>query len=264
MRARMTHIPRTRRALVLSSLVGFSVLLGTFHGIVAQSVPTPVTFTTVQADEGRPLYVEQCASCHGQYLDDGQFGPALKGVDFRARWSRPTDALFTTMSTSMPPARPGTFGDTAYAQLLAFILQENGSQSGERELPGDPVSLKAMGAPTWPPVQGGGIAPGVKIPPSPPRVNPLDKIRPVTEAMLNKVPDGDWLMWRRTYDAAGFSPLNQINRSNLSDLRMAWTWSLPSGANESTPIVHDGALFVHGYGAKVQSLDAPTCGLLWQ
>ena len=37
----------------------------------------------------------------------------------------------------MPPARPGTLGDATYAQLLAFLLQENGSQPGARELPAD-------------------------------------------------------------------------------------------------------------------------------
>ena len=260
----MTSIRQTRAAFVLGSLATVAIGIGTLAGIEAQSAATAISFTSVQADQGQSVYVEQCASCHGQYLDDGQFGPPLKGVDFRARWSRPADALFTTMSASMPPARPGTLGDTSYARLLAFILQENGSQPGERELPGDPDALKAMASPDWPPVQGGGIAPGVKIPPPPPRITPLDKIRSVTEAMLNKVPEGDWLMWRRSYDASGFSPLKHINRSNVKDLRVAWTWSLPSGANESTPIVHDGALFVHGYGDKVQALDAATGDLLWQ
>ena len=44
----------------------------------------------------------------------------------------------------------------------------------------------------------------------------------------------------------------------------AWTWSLPNGPNQSTPLVHDGVLFVHGYGDKVQALDAATGDLLWQ
>ena len=263
----MTSIPQTRGAFVIGGFVTLFIWIGALAGpggIIAQSPAKPISFTSGQADQGRSVYVEQCASCHGEYLDDGQFGPPLKGVDFRAKWSRPADALFSYMSTTMPPAKPGTLGDASYAQLVAFILQENGSQPGEQELPADPDSLRALASPSWPPAQGGGIAPGVKIPPPPPRTSPLDKIRPVTEAMLNKVPDGDWLMWRRTYDAAGFSPLKQINKSNVGDLRVAWTWSLPSGANESTPIVHDGALFVHGYGDKVQALDAATGDLLWQ
>ena len=101
-------------------------------------------------------------------------------------------------------------------------------------------------------------------PPAPGRPNPLEALQPVTDAMLRDVAAGDWLLWRRTYDAFGFSPLETINRANVGDLRVAWTWSLPLGPNESTPLVHDGVLFMHGYGDKLQALDAATGDLLWQ
>ena len=52
------------------------------------------------------------------------------------------------------------------------------------------------------------------------------------------MPDGEWLTWRRTYDAYGFSPLKQINKANVGDLRLAWSWSLPAGQNATTPIVN--------------------------
>jgi alcohol dehydrogenase (cytochrome c) len=246
-------------------------LLGlVFLGIVADRVhaqqqAAPLSYTSDQAEKGQAAFAEHCASCHGQNLDDGAYGPALKGADFRQRWgSRSAEPLFSYTNTKMPPSRPGTLGDTLYAQLLAFILQENGAPSGARELPADPDALKAMGAPNWPRAGGGGLAPQVVLPPAPPRSNPLDKIRPVTDAMLTKVPDGEWLLWRRTYDAFGFSPLKKINKANVNDLRVAWSWSLPNGPNESTPIVHDGVLFIESYGDKVQALDAATGDLLWQ
>jgi alcohol dehydrogenase (cytochrome c) len=91
----------------------------------------------------------------------------------------------------------------------------------------------------------------------------LGKITPVTDAMLANPPEGDWLTWRRTYDDMGFSPLKEIDRSNASRLRVAWSWSLPPGPSESTPLVHDGILFVFGYGDRVQALDAATGDLLW-
>jgi len=238
------------------------------HGVPqveAQSALTPLSFSTGQADRGRAVYAERCASCHGEYLDDGQFGTPLKGVSFRAKWGgRSAEALLTYMTANMPPERPGSLGVENYTQVLAFMLQENGLQAGERELPADADALRAMAAPNWPAIQGGGIAPGARIPPPPARPNPVEKVRAVTDAMLTKVPDGDWLMWRRTYDAAGFSPLKKINRTTVKDLHLAWTWSLPAGANESTPIVHDGVIFVHGFGDHVQALDAATGDLLWQ
>ena len=164
----------------------------------------------------------------------------------------------------MPQDRPGVLSDEAYAQLLAYILQENGSEAGPAALPADPEALQAMAAPNWPRAGGGGLAPGVILPPAPGRLNPLDRIRPVTDAMLLDAPDGEWLTWRRTYDAFGFSPLTEIDRGNVNQLRVAWSWALPNGPNESTPLAHDGVLFVHSYGDRVQALDAVTGDLLWE
>lgn len=266
----MTSIRRLNRPqpLVFDTVVlGVALWFGAIAPparIEAQAQATPLSYTTAQAEEGHATYVEHCESCHGQNLDDGAYGPPLKGSTFRQKWgSRSAEALFTYTSTKMPPSRPGTLSDTTCAQLLAFLLQENGSQPSARELPADPEALKAMAPPNWP-RGGGGLSAQVVLPPAPPRVNPLDNIRPVTEAMLTKVADGEWLAWRRTYDAFGFSPLKKINKTNIDDLRVAWTWSLPNGPNESTPIVHDGVLFVHSYGDKVQALDAATGDLLWQ
>ena len=111
---------------------------------------------------------------------------------------------------------------------------------------------------------GGGLSAGVALPPSPKKLSTLEKLTAVTDATLIKPSPGDWLTWRRTYDDLGFSPLNQINKRNVSDLRVAWAWSLPNGPNEATPLVHDGVLFVHSFGDKVQALDAVTGDLLWQ
>ena len=63
---------------------------------------------------------------------------------------------------------------------------------------------------------------------------------PVTEQMLlNPSPD-DWLMTSRTYDNQRFSPLNQINKRNVSQLRMSWRRGLPVGKQETIPIVYRG------------------------
>src|SRR3954470_9085757 len=80
-------------------------------------------------------------------------------------------------------------------------------------------------------------------------------ITPVTDNMLRNPPPGDWLMWRRTYDAWGYSPLEQINKSNVKNLQVAWTWSLNNGPTEMTPIVRDGVLYVTNPGDKVQAIN---------
>ena len=82
--------------------------------------------------------------------------------------------------------------------------------------------------------------------------------------MLGTPAASEWLTWRRTWDAHGFSPLNEITKANVGNLRLAWSWSLPSGSNEGVPLVHDGVIFVHGMGDRVQALDAKSGDLLWE
>lgn len=94
--------------------------------------------------------------------------------------------------------------------------------------------------------------------------SPLSSISDVTDEMLLNPSDGDWLHWRRTYNGWGYSPLDEINRDNVGDLTVAWSWSLTPGATETTPIVHDGVLFIHNNLDKVQALDGATGDLLWE
>ena len=234
-------------------------------GDVSAQSPTRLSFTEDQAEQGSADYAERCASCHGDNLDDGEVAPPLKGVDFRERWrAESPETLFLLTSDTMPQDQPGALDDATYAALLAYIYQENGSAPGADALPDDPDLLASMSPPRWSRGQGGGLAPGATLPPYPVPSNPLDSLSPVTDAMLENVAPEDWLLWRRTYDAYGFSPLAQIDQDNVDDLRVAWSWSLPPGPNESTPIVHDGVLFIYGYGDEVQALDAATGDLLWQ
>jgi alcohol dehydrogenase (cytochrome c) len=96
---------------------------------------------------------------------------------------------------------------------------------------------------------------------------PLDRLTPVTDEMLRNPPPGDWLNWRRTYDGWAYSPLTQINRENVKNLKVAWTMSMASpedAVNETTPLVHDGVMFLWNFGETIQALDAKTGTLLWQ
>lgn len=225
-------------------------------------------FTAAQAAAGKDAYAKTCASCHGTSLGGSEFAGALRGSLFSLNWGgQNTFALFTFIATKMPPASPGSLTPEQTAQLVAFILQTNGVQPGDKELPTDQNALTAMTIPRGGTSRSAPMMPLSPLaPPMTPVVipNPLDKFSPVTDALLNDPPPSEWLIWRRTYDDHGFSPLKQINQSNAGDLRVAWSWSLPNGQNEATPLEHDGVLFVHSYGDKVQALNAATGDLLWQ
>jgi alcohol dehydrogenase (cytochrome c) len=107
------------------------------------------------------------------------------------------------------------------------------------------------------------LAAGVQAP-AQQAADPTRNITSVTDAMLRNPPAGDWLMWRRSYDAWGYSPLEQINKDNVKGLQVAWAWSMNNGATETTPIVHDGVLFLHNYSNKIQALNAATGDLIWE
>ena len=47
-------------------------------------------------------------------------------------------------------------------------------------------------------------------------------------------------MWRRTLDSWGYSPLDEINRDNVDNLRMVWSRALAPGRQQGTPLVYDG------------------------
>src|SRR3984957_11516129 len=87
---------------------------------------------------------------------------------------------------------------------------------------------------------------------------------PVTQEMLLHPSADDWLMYSRTYDAQRFSPLKEITRANVGQLRMAWTRGLGPGTTETIPIVHKGVMYVVEPGAIVQALDAANGDLLWE
>ena len=246
---------------VLALAVGLPV------GVDAQGPErTSPTFTLDQAEAGEPLYARNCASCHGENLDDGQFAPPLIANAFGVAWGgRSVFDLLEFVETRMPLASPGGLSNAEYREVLAFMFQRSRMAPGAEELPNDQAALESMLLPAVIEGPSGGLSAAAVIPPNPdPRPNPLDRIRPVTDAMLADPDAGQWLTWRRAFDAQGYSPLDQITAENVGDLQVAWTWSLPIGPSEATPLVHDGVMFVHGFGDAVQALDAETGDLLWQ
>jgi len=87
---------------------------------------------------------------------------------------------------------------------------------------------------------------------------------PVQDELLWKPDPADWLSWRRTLDGQGFSPLNEINRNNVRQLRLMWTRPITGNQNESTPLVYKGIMYVPNSGDIIQAYDAKTGGLLWE
>jgi alcohol dehydrogenase (cytochrome c) len=86
---------------------------------------------------------------------------------------------------------------------------------------------------------------------------------PVTDAMIQDPDPKDWLSWRRTLDSWGYSPLNQITRANVEQLRLVWVRPLEAGHQEGTPLVHDGVMYFPGPSDRITAMDAASGDVLW-
>jgi alcohol dehydrogenase (cytochrome c) len=229
-----------------------------------------VGFTELQASRGQTAYMESCAACHGPNLTDGQFAPPVKGAAFKAHWhDQSPEALRLLIIRRMPPASPGSLGSRTYADIGAYLLRENGDKPGTVELAESvaPTELAAASEST-PSARAVGAAlidnqdaeyhavmAARKI--------LLDKLTPVSDEMLRRPVAADWLMWRGTYATLGYSPLDQIDKSTVRNLGVAWTLALPPSANEAAPLIHDGVLFIEG-GDTVEAINAAEGSILWQ
>ncbi len=86
----------------------------------------------------------------------------------------------------------------------------------------------------------------------------------VTDAMLADPDPADWLMWRRTLNSWGYSPLKQVNRDNVGELALVWAKPLSEGIQEGTPLVHDGVMYMPNPLDIIEAIEADTGKVLWQ
>jgi mono/diheme cytochrome c family protein len=112
----------------------------------ATAATSPVSFTAEQVTHGSDIYADRCVQCHGDTLDNGEFGGApLNGSYFKKHWGEGSVAgLIGFMKAKMPPDRPGSLTDQSYTDLAAFLLDANGYPKGDKELPPDTPAQQAM------------------------------------------------------------------------------------------------------------------------
>ena len=88
---------------------------------------------------------------------------------------------------------------------------------------------------------------------------------PVTDAMMRKQDDGDWLMIRRDYHATDYSPLKQITTDNVKELQLVFRHPMnEGGTNQPAPIVHNGIIYLANTGGILQAIDGTNGKLIWE
>jgi alcohol dehydrogenase (cytochrome c) len=261
-----------RRAHLARAAVGGAVL---WLGVAAygqQAGP----FTQAQAATGRSSYLANCAGCHQPDLRGANEAKPLAGPDFLRTWSdRSAQELVAFLSVTMPPppAAPGSLGAQSYVNLAAFLLQANGASPSATELTAaSTVRIGSVATGTMSDAFRASLASAAPAAPAGAAgrtglsvAGELKSVRPVTDAMLKRLPADDWLMIRGNYQAWNYSELNQITRANVADLKLEWIWAMTEGGwSEPAPVVHDGVLYLNNMGNVIQALDAATGELIWE
>ncbi len=90
----------------------------------------------------------------------------------------------------------------------------------------------------------------------------------VDSARLDRAVDEpqNWLTYYGTYESWRYSPLDQINRSNIEQLRPVWAFEsgVTDGGLQAAPLVVDGTMYVSTAWNRVFALDAATGEQIWR
>ena len=236
-----------KRGLFVGSLIFVSLIF--WVTAIAGAATRVATYSLTQAAEGRGLYAEHCASCHGMNLLGNESGPALSGKAFQDRWaSRPAGQLFDLTTTSMPSTNPGGLVARDYSAILAFMLYENGyaASAADLDLKSQLAYSAALGYPST------GEQP------------PL----PIGSALSGTMTE--WLHHRGTPQSTNYSPLDLIHEGNVAGLEVAWRWKSDNfGASpwpnyQVTPLMAKGVLYATaGARRSVVAIDAMTGETMW-
>jgi len=257
----------------LTRLIKFSVLFSGLLFLINTSYAqlndpdeeTAGVFTEEQVALGLQSYQLNCSNaCHQADLSGGGPVPALKDLAFLGVWGNiSTTELFDSIKTSMPPTNAGGLSDETYLAIIAFILSANGAVAGDTPLLADSdisigsVTRRNQPGSTAQYEQSGPT--GVTV------VGQVPDYQVVSDDELRNPDPADWLMIRGNHEAWSYSPLDQINQDNVGELRLAWIWSMSDiASNQTSPLVHDGILYLFNPGNKIQALRADTGELIWE
>ncbi len=242
-------VPLATLAFLLPAAAG--ALLST--SALAQDSTRDAIYTAQQAQAGASLYVQSCIECHGATLRGSDAGPALVGAGFWTKWGgQSLAALYQITQSTMPVNNPNGFNSVQYANLVAFMLQQNGLPAGETAMADNAGALVAIRLEeSETPVRVASVINGASL--------------------AQRVVNAEWLSYHADSSSTHYSPLDIINKDNVANLEIAWRWNTqnygpqPEFNYEATPLMVDGVLYTTaGRRRDVIAIDPVTGETLWQ
>src|SRR3984885_4844079 len=86
---------------------------------------------------------------------------------------------------------------------------------------------------------------------------------PLAVSAADNSPFNTWQQHLGGADSSQYSSLKQINKSNVKQLQVAWTYPTGEGSYLFNPIVIDGVMYVQAKNNSLVALDALTGKELW-
>lgn len=207
------------------------------------------------AMQGKKLYAEACAQCHGLNLRGSAHGSRLKGTAFIEKWSQTNfQELLAYNMLNMPPGKADSLSPEQHRAITAYLLAQNGVET-------DVFSGTDKEWVNW--SEAGGVDAAARNQ-SGWQNQTITNYRAVTDDLLRNPPAADWLSWRRSLDGQGFSPLTQITPSNVQKLKLAWSLAMNDGSNQGTPLVNNGIMFLTHTGNMIQAIEADSGNVIWE
>ena len=247
------------------------VLTGTMTAVVGQGAQEPALFTAQQAAQGKKLYAMRCAACHGDHLQGGAAG-ALAGPAFARAWSNAgnwgnskltVDDLDFIIRTTMPKDAPGKLSAEDYTEVLAFILQQNGYETGPKPLHAGSTLMKKTRLRFGTTKEAALAPPPLRIEGNPAAV---PKGGGPTQAELNNAADStrNWLYQTHDYSGSRYVALDQINDTNAGQLRAVCAFQTGGeGDFQTNPIVYQGTMYITTLEETI-ALDTTNCRPKWK
>ena len=140
----MCHKP-----IIPAAMVAAAACLAGAIGLAAQTQTDPLSaagpYSAAQAERGKALYAKACAACHLDDLRGADYATGLVGEVFRAGWNGKTvEDLFLRVKRTMPQDRPDSLSAREYADVVSYILEQNGVPAGSADLSGEPATLRGV------------------------------------------------------------------------------------------------------------------------
>jgi alcohol dehydrogenase (cytochrome c) len=264
------------------------LIISAFPALLNAQQLQQAAFTENQALTGLSVYSQDCAACHLPDLSGSFEAPSLNDNSFRDNWSnRTVTELIDQLQRTMPPQAPGSLSEQQYIDVVAYLLSENSVTAGATTLATNSDAVVFIGESNvdqTPLIQRTPVPGRAGTIPTPSTRNSVPEIATIyqsdraitrsfvpvnnyenisTEELANPDP-ADWTYWRRTPKSQGFSPLDQINKNNVSSLSLAWVWGMEAGRSQPAPLVRNGIIYIPNFGNIIQAINGRDGTLLWE